>query len=175
MIKWSEKAIKKWINDAKKGTLIINFEQGFMCNGFSILKIDDELKNIVKNMLITQSISMRCGEFMNLETSPDLKKMWADYFKESTDIQLEKTPLIYKQRNSECLIFIGLEKVHKIDKVYLSVFKSSAEVFLTYFGAAGANSQNKMIFVAHEKEHVACILPVRAQHEDYVITKFRRG
>lgn len=153
---WNISKLSKWLNSARKNRLYIDFESGYMLDGFSIFKINDELKKILNtHYMITGSISICNGEI--IDNNLNLKKIFDDF---TNDFMHKKYPMEFTQyskthRNVVLNIFYSDELVLGINKNFIELIDPSFRV--KYYGTGDA----KPLAVQVDDEIIGFILPSR--------------
>ena len=154
---WDESKLNKWINRARKHRLTIDFENGFILDGYSIFKIGDELKKILNTRyMITGSVTIMNGEITN--NVNDLKKIFDGFC-----VEHEKSKQLL-ELTSYCRIMdkVTLSILYS-ENLTLEINKSFLEVVAKSFGVKFyGTGETKPLAIEYDGEVIGFILPTRS-------------
>lgn len=153
---WNESKLNTWINRARKHRLTIDFENGFILDGYSIFKIGDELKKILNTRyMITGSVTIMNGEIMN--NVNDLKKIFDGFCAEHEKSKqlLELTPYCRIMDKVTLSILYSENLTLEINKSFLEVVAKSFGV--KFYGTG----ETKPLAIEYDGEVIGFILPAR--------------
>jgi hypothetical protein len=153
---WNIAKLRKWLNEARKNRLHIDIENGFMTDGYSIFKIDEDLKKILNShFMITGSIAISDGKIYN--NSLDMKKIFRGFIleHEHSNHLLELTDYCRLRKGTTLNILYSDELIVEVNKRLIDVIDQSYKV--KYYGIAS----QKPLAIEVEGEILGFILPVR--------------
>ena len=154
---YNKKEVKKWVKKSIKKRLYVDMENKLLCNGYILFKINDEVLNILKELLIDSSCVISFNRKTN-NNMPNFKKIF-EGVQEGTHelidtkllLKLEKEYANMFLNNKNESIFVNENSMKLINSNYISKI-------------TGTDSSHELNFY-FDNEKIALLLPIATQYD----------